>query len=284
MGDGLLSGLEAFGISGLEGMSLYEEEKKDGKPTAEPVKSAVPVITEKDFLLDKTFKCPLCDTEFKNKIVKTGKAKLDHTDRDLRPVYKELDVTKYDVVSCPCCGYTALTGYFPNLIQIQATRIKEKISRSYVGKPLTGEIYSYDEALERYKLALVNAVVKGAKASEKAYICLKAAWVARGKCEEIGQKNEEYAKIKALENEYLKNAYTGFVSAVGNEYFPMCGMDEITVDYIIAVLAIKTGNIDVSKKMISTILQSRVAKDRMKEMARDLKEEIDRALKANGAL
>lgn len=283
MGDGLLSGLEALGISGLEGMSLYEEEKKAEKPDA-PATKAGPVFTEKDYLLDKSFKCPLCDTDFKNKIVKTGKAKLDHTDRDLRPIYKELDVTKYDVISCPICGYTALSGYFPNLIQIQATRIKEKISRSYVGKVLTGETYSYDEALERYKLALVNAVVKGAKASEKAYICLKAAWVARGKCEEIGEKNEEYTKTKALENEYLKNAYTGFVSAISNEYFPMCGMDEITVDYIIAVLAIKTGNIDASKKMISTILQSRVAKDRMKEMARDLRDEIDRALKAKGAL
>ena len=50
MADGLLSGLESFGFSGLEGVSLFEEEKKEEKKDAEKA----PVITEKDFLLDRT--------------------------------------------------------------------------------------------------------------------------------------------------------------------------------------------------------------------------------------
>ena len=70
MGDSLLSGLGSFGLDGLEGMSLFEEEKK------EEAKKAAYVPTEKDYLLEKTQKCPICDTEFKTKAVKAGKAKL----------------------------------------------------------------------------------------------------------------------------------------------------------------------------------------------------------------
>ena len=53
MTDGLLSGLESFGLGDLSGMSLFEEAKKPED------KAAAPEITEKDFLLDKTTQCPI---------------------------------------------------------------------------------------------------------------------------------------------------------------------------------------------------------------------------------
>ena len=56
---GLLSGLEQFGLSNLEGMDLYEAPKKaeDG----EGGEAAAHVTQEQDFLFDKSFTCPLCD-------------------------------------------------------------------------------------------------------------------------------------------------------------------------------------------------------------------------------
>jgi len=283
MAEGILSGLESFGLGGLEGMSLYEEEKKPGRPGAGGGSAApAPELTEKDFLLDKSMKCPLCDHEFKARMVKGGKAKLVGTDLDLRPKYKELDIVKYDVVMCPNCGYTALSRYFPTLLQIQAKRIKEKISVNFKEQKDYPETFTYDQAIERYKMALVNAVVKGSKASEKAYICLKASWVVRGKCEEIGKDDPDYAKFKAMEAEFTKNAYEGFVGAISKESFPMCGMDETTVNYLIAVLGVMTDHLDVSQRMIAVILQSSNANPRMKDKARDLKEEVMKRLKAKG--
>lgn len=275
MGDGLLSGLESFGLSGLEGMNLFEEEKK-----AEAQKEENQP-TEKDFLLDKTMTCPICDAVFKAKTVKVGKAKLIRSDKDLRPVYKELDTLKYDVFMCPQCGYTALSRYFPGILQMQRQRIREKITPAFKPKADNSEIYTYDDAIERYKMALANAVVKGTKASEIAYICLKSSWVVRGKAEELGSTHPDYAKTKAMEAEFTKNAYEGFVKAVSAESFPMCGMDEYTVDYLLAVLGIKTGHIDIAQKMIVAILQSQTASSRMKDMARDLKEEIAKLPKQN---
>ena len=274
--DGLLSGLESFGLKDLEGMSLFEEKK----PAEDQGAAAAPEVKEEDFLLEKTIQCPLCDEQFKTRAVKGGKAKLVGTDMDLRPRYQELDIVKYDVLLCPYCGYAALTRYFPSILSSQAKKIKEKISPSFRGKKDLPEVYTYDEALERYKMALVNAIVKGAKASEKAYICLKSAWICRGKAEELGEQSPDYAKFKAMDDEYTKNAYEGFVAAVSTESFPMCGMDEQTVNYLIGVLAFKTSHFDVASKMIANILQSNGASPRIKDKARDLKEEVLKAIAA----
>lgn len=39
------------------------------------------------------------------------------------------------------------------------------------------------------------------------------------------------------EMEYLQNAFKGFVEAQKSERYPMCGMDEYTMDYLTAALA-----------------------------------------------
>lgn len=283
MADGLLSGLESFGFSGLEGMNLFDDpNKKKNEGAGADEKPKAPQFTEKDFLLDKTIECPVCDSKFKYRAVKASGAKLVGTDADMRPRHEYIDVTKYDVILCPMCGYTALTRYFPNLLNLQRKNILEKVCNNFKMRPGSPDTFTYDEAIERYKMALLNAVVKGTKASEKAYICLKTSWLYRGKAEEIGEKAPEYAQVKAMEAEFTKNAYEGFVAAVSQESFPLCGMDETTVDYLIANLANMTDHLDVCSKMIAKILGSVSASPRIKDKTRDLKEEVVKKIKAKG--
>lgn len=279
---GLLSGLEQFGLGNLENMDLYEKPKKKEAEAA-----AVPVMQEPDFLFDKSFTCPICDAEFKARTVKIGKAKLSGTDSDLRPKYEQVDLLKYDIIMCPHCGYAALSRYFKFITSPQAKRIKETISAKFKPNLEYKEIYTYDEALERYKLTLANAIVKLAKPSEKAYICLKAAWLLRGKGESLDKSDPEYAakkkQIDEEENEFLKNALDGFLVARQSENFPMCGMDEATVDYVISVTATKFGQYDVASKLISQIIASPNTNPRMKDKARDLKEQIVKQIKLKNA-
>lgn len=278
---GLLSGLEQFGLGNLENMDLYEKPKKEEEAKKETV------IQEQDFLFDKTFTCPICDKEFKSRTVKIGKAKLIGTDADLRPKYEHVDLLKYDIIMCPSCGYAALSRYFKFLTSPQAKRIKDTISKSF--KPVTTqkEIYTYDEALERYKLTLANAIVKVAKPSEKAYICLKTAWLLRGKGESLDKADPQYeakkTQIDTEEKEFLKNALDGFIAARQSESFPMCGMDEATVDYVISVTAIKFEQYDVASRLIAQIISSPSTNPRMKDKARDLKEQILKEIKARNA-
>ncbi len=271
----LLAGLSKLGLGNLENSNIYEEPKDDkqnGKQDKEVHK-----VEEKDLIFDRTFECPLCNTKVISKVMKSGKAKLLRTDKDLRPVYEGIDAQKYDVVVCPKCGFSAITRYFTPMPAGQAKLIKENISSKVHLTPHTGEIYTYEQAMERYQLALANAVVKQGKASEKAYCCLKSAWLLRGWQEELAadEKNQEkIAELKEAEKEYLQNAMDGFSTAKASENFPVCGMD-----YLLAVLSFWAGKYDVASRLIAALLTSPTANARVKDKARDLKDEIVAELK-----
>lgn len=270
---GIFSGLKDMGLGDLEDKDLFEEETKAvEQAAAEPAQPE-----EKEFILDKTFTCPVCDKNFTSRIMKTGKAKLVSMDLDLRPRYVGVDATKYDVELCPHCGYAALTRYFTALTSNQIHLVKEQISNKVKLQQHTEDYYTYEEAMERYKMALICAVVKKAKNSEKAYICLKSAWLVRGYKEELENKRQllpqQREELDAQEQEYLQNAYKGFVEAQKSERYPMCGMDEYTMDYLMAALAYEVGEMDTASLCVSRLLAS-MANNRVKDKARDLKDLI----------
>lgn len=277
---GLLSGLSSLGLGNLEDAKVFEEPKEEQNANKHVID--MPEVLEKDLIYDRSFECPVCDKKITSKVMKTGKAKLSHTDKDLRVVYEGLDAQKYDVVTCPACGFSALTRYFKPMAPTQVKLIKENICKNVKIRQNTGEIYTYEEALERYKLALACAIVKQAKASEKAYICLKSAWLLRGFREELLKEQGNQVRceeIQAEEKEYLKNALEGFLTAKGTESFPMCGMDENTVDYLIAVLAFEFGRYDIASKLVASLLTSPSVNARMKDKVRELKDELLAELK-----
>lgn len=279
---GLLSGLAGLGLGKLEGMDVFaKEDKQEEQQKAK--KAATSVINEKDLIYDKTLQCPVCDNKFTTKIVKTGKTKIIGTDFDLKPRYEGIDPVKYDVQLCPHCGYAALGRYFPNVGAGQAKLIKENISKNVQLHSYTGETYSYEEAVERYKLCLANAVVKRARTSEKAYICLKTAWLLRGYQEELmadGEENEtKIQELKQEEENYLQNALDGFAEARSTEPSPICGLDEHTVDYLLAQLYFHFKKYDLSARLVSELLTSRSTSNHIKDKARNLKEQILAAAK-----
>ena len=281
----ILSGLDSLGLGNVQKLELYEKEKTndaDGKESEKKPEPEIPEAKEADFLFDKSYNCPICDHSFKTKTVRAGKARMIGSDSDLRPRYEVIDVIKYDTVVCPRCGYSALVRYFKFMTSIQAKLIKAQICANYRSHDYSGDIYTYDEARERYKLVLANAIVKKAKPSEKAYICLKSAWLLRGMVENL-EMDVSYVKKKLTyqkeEEEYLRNAYEGFLTARSTEPFPMCGMDESTVDYLLAALATRFLDVNVASKMISELLSSKTVNPRTKEKTRLLKEELEHAIK-----
>ncbi len=284
----ILSGLESLGLGDISSIDLYEEEqqieteKKKVEPTVK--KPERRYTSEKDFVFGKKYVCPVCDQEFKNLTVRSNKVRMLGMDTDLRPRYDPVDSLKYDVVCCPQCGFASLTRYFDQLTYPQAKLIRENISKSFQGLKQE-EMLTYDEALIRYQLALANAVVKRARASEKAYICLKMAWLVRGKIDsfdfDMNSQNAGIYSAREEEKEYLKNALDGFVNAMQNERPPICGMDTPTTDYLIGALAYECGEIETSAKMVGLVLQSNSANRRTKDMARELKGKVVEELKRN---
>lgn len=274
---GLLSGLESLGLGGVvKEKKVFEEENKDDKVGKKVPQK--PKLTEEEVLFDKKFACPVCEHEFTSKMLRAGKVKLVGSDLDLRPVYEVMEPLKYDAVVCPKCGYGALNRFWAPLMSAQVGLVKEQISKNFKGMPVLGDTYSFDEALLRYKMVLMSSIVKKAKASEKAYTCLKMGWLLRAKSEsmpeDLDNRDAVVKDLKEEELECLKNALEGFKSAFEKENFPMCGMDEITVTYLVGELARRCGKFEEAGRWISRVLTNKNANDRIKNKARDIKELI----------
>lgn len=283
----LLSGLGSLGLGSLQGMDLFAEEKPE--EVTQKAKAVEVVVEETEFLIEKSYECPICSRKFKSIMPKTGKAKLMSTDIDLRPVHEHIDLTKYDVIVCQNCGYAVLSRYHVGLTASQKKAIMEKIASSYKSDMKKYETYSYEDALSRYQLALVNAIVRQAKYSEKSYICLKAGWLMRGYAQwlttEEGKKTEDADKKREqalkMEDEYLKNAFEGFQAAMANELYPIAGMDESTMGYLLATLAYRFDRLDIAGNLVAKILTSASAANRTKDKTRELKDLIVAKLKEN---
>lgn len=274
----IFAGLESFGLKGTEKVDVFqekEEEKNQGQGEHSGQKKE---ISEEELIFEKSYTCPVCDHEFKSKMIRTGKVRLAGADSDLRPRYMGVDTLKYDAVLCPKCGYAALNRYFSFIMTRQAANIKEQISKNFTYQPESGKIYTYDDAIMRHKLALLNTVVKNGKNSERAYTCLKLAWLYRGKREQLLQQEdhdkEEVKELAAEEKELLTDAYKGFESAFSKEDFPMCGMDQYTLLYLLAELARRIGDNEAAARHVSKVIVGKNVQKRIKDKAVDLKEKL----------
>ncbi len=281
---GLFDGLESMGLGGLGKVELYSEELPE-KEKKEEVAEPVHVVHESDFLLTKEFECFVCAKHFKQRTMRPGKAKLVSQDSILRPSYDWVDPVKYDVILCPYCGYAVLSRYYGALAKPHKQLIKDNISANFKQLPTTvPDEISYEEAFSRYKLALLNAVVRQGKNSEKGFICLKTAWLLRGWMASADEESLEGKKLlqqlKPQEKEYMVNALEGFIKARGQEPPPYAGMNEVSLDYLIGALSAETGErLNDGGRMLTSVLASNSAGEKLKERARDVLEVLKKQLK-----
>ena len=235
---------------------------------------------ETDFVFAKNITCPVCDKSFQTLTVRTSRVRFLGSDDDFRPVYKGIDTIKYGVTSCPHCGYSAMNGDFVHVSGTQIRLLKEQVAAKF--KPRSKSVpllYSYDEAIDRFKLALFSAIVKRAMHSEKAYICLKLSWLYRGLLEQLASDcrstdSEEFVSAQKSEKYYYEQALDGMTRAVETEHFPICGMNQDTVDLLLAQMNYKLDHLDVASKLVARVLVSKSASRHIKDKALDLKNEI----------
>ena len=215
----------------------------------------------KKLLYDKSYTCPVCGTEFKEKTPKISAYRSQKTDSDFYKTYAVLNPYFYDVVLCPNCGYAAIHNTFSKLRQAQVKALIDKIKLKW-HKRTYPEIYDVNIAIERYKLSLLSYIVIDAKSSIKAINCLKLSWM--------------YRLSNDADNElnFQKQALKEFNDAYFNEDFPLCGMDKYTSIYLIGELNRRTGSNEEALKCFSKVITTPNVKPVIKEMARDQRELI----------
>jgi uncharacterized protein (DUF2225 family) len=253
----IFDGLESLGFENVSSLELFEKEKEKIVGPEQGPKE----VNIADYLYLKSFKCPVCYKNFHSTQAQRRRLRLTSSEMDLRAVYVPLDPMYYDVLICSFCGYAAMQETFEKITPKQKDRVKENITSKFRPKeyPL---ILSTEQAIERYKLALLNALIKDVKNSEKGYLCLKIAWL--------------YRDMKDEKNEliFIENAHKGFAEALSKESLPVFGMDDTTLMYIVGELSRRLGRHNEALKLMSDVIVTRGASERLKDRARDVRDLI----------
>lgn len=237
--ENIFDGLDSLGLNIVEDKELFPTEEAEISDHA--ISEIKRIEMANEILFDRKVECPICDMRFTSRGTRAGKIRLVDTDTDLRPIYDKMDPIPYDVLVCPTCGYASLAKTFKQVKSIKVQEFKNKVSKQYKAKKYP-DIYSYDDAIERYKLALYGAMILESSQLEKAYLCLKLAWLYRGKryslADHLGDEIRDCYKGERL---FIKKACSGFMIAADQESFPQLGFDALTVRYLIGELKRRQG-------------------------------------------
>lgn len=236
---------------------------------------------EKTLLIDKRYTCPICEKQIRAKAVKSNTARFVNTMADLRPIYSNINVTKYDTICCPNCGYAAMTQYFSNVTLTQKKIIQDKIQANYKSHEETEcDFYTTDVAISRLKMALLCTITKEAKDSEIGYVCLKISWLYQDLADEIPEDAPDASKkelyLKEADNAAMK-AYAHLTNARMHEEYPIAGMNETTLDYLLSYFAYKKGDYQTAMQFLSGVVSNRSTSARLKDKALVLKDLIAHA-------
>lgn len=257
----IFSGLEDLGFEDVDNLNIYKTAETKSEKEIEAEKNASDEKKLQNLLYETTVECPVCGKSFKEKAVKKEGYRMQTKDSDFFIRYQFINPYFYDVWICSNCGYTSMKADFFQIRAHHKILILKNITTKWQRK-VYPEVLDIDIAIERYKLALLNSVVISGKSSQKAYICLKTAWMYRLKGD---TSNEEIFLRKALE---------GFNDAYFNEEFPIYQMNRFAVMYLIGELYRRTGNNEEALLWFSNLITTPGAMDKVKEMARNQKDLI----------
>jgi len=206
-------------------------------------------------LFDKQVICPVCDAHFKTKTVKSKSPRVISKDSDFFVRYSVANPYFYDVCLCNSCGYAAMKSDFENLKSHKKELVLSNVTPKWKPRAYP-DILDEKLAIERYKLALLNAMFVNLPDSTNAMISLKIAWMYR------------LLEDSALETLFLRQALEGFNNAYTKEIFPMYGLQRDSLMYLLGELNRKLEDYQNALLWYSRTIVSTNSSYKIKEMAR----------------
>lgn len=172
---------------------------------------------------EKEATCPVCLTTFNAVVIKSNKCIPSGKDSDFRFIYKDVTPYLYDIWVCPECHYAAPKNIFNKIKEEEVLKIAEVLSKGHLRLNPLGE-REFSEALLCNKLALLCMSYRKVPVSLIAGVCLKTAWI--------------YRTLKdPLESDYLHKAIRFYKEAYSSERFPITGLSEPRLAYLIGELS-----------------------------------------------
>lgn len=215
-------------------------------------------------LFDKQVICPVCGSHFTTKTVKSKSPRVMAKDSDFFVRYSVANPYFYDVVICNSCGYAAMKSDFENIKSHKKELVLSNVTPKWKPRQYP-DILDEKLAIERYKLALLNALLVNLPDSTKAMISLKIAWMNR------------LLEDTTQEALFLKQALDGFNDAYIKEVFPIYGLQRDSLMYLLGELNRKSGDDSTALLWYSKTIVSTNSSYKVKEMARIGKDLIKNA-------
>lgn len=215
-----------------------------------------------NYLFDKSVTCPVCGSTFKTKAVKSKSARISSKDSDFFIRYSsKVNPYFYDVWICNSCGYAALKSDFDKIKNYRKELVLSNITPKWQPREYP-DILDEKLAIEKYKIALLNAMLTDAPDSTKAMISLKIAWMFRT------------LENTTQENVFMGQALEGFIDAYSKEVFPIYGLQRDSLMYLLGELNRRLKNYDDALLWYSKTIVNTNASYRIKELARTGKNSI----------
>ncbi len=213
--------------------------------------------------------CPVCGSKIEYTKVRSKAFRLIKLDTDFCPYYEGENPLLYEAVICPECGYGAHVTSFENISRYDKEKVRNEITSKGNKRKFTGP-RTVEQALEAFKIVLLNLnCIEGLK-SEIAKICMRIAWLYR------------YKGDQEQEKKFLNYALINYKKAYSQEDLSEEGkLDEYTCMYIIGELSKRLGLYEDSTQWLSRLIMSYSdpgQKDRIPhrliELARELFQEV----------
>lgn len=194
--------------------------------------------------------CNYCKKNYTTYKVRPGRYKLVDQDTDFMPIYEGLNPLLYEVAVCPHCGYayhkSMTRTYGPFLLLIGEIYINQLQKVLDITKERT-----IDEAITSYKLAYLVARASMEESLIMGNFAMRIAWLNRLK----GDKETEMHYLRSARELYYKS------HALNKE-------GEERLQYIIAEISLRLGDIDEAKRGFSRLIAGRETSNKYRNYAR----------------
>lgn len=208
--------------------------------------------------------CPVCNEM--TRVIKTRtRLVVEKRDEDLCVHYKNFNPYYYKIWVCENCGYAADEKTFSSILP---KRDREKILDFVQKKQFDvgfSETRTFPDAVGSYQLALTYLDLINGSYAKRATFNLNLAWLYRF--------NEDADN----EREYMVKAAELFDTALTKERFPVDGMTDGSVLYLIGAIYYRLGYYDHCTQYLSRIISDqdmRSREPRVYDKARDLWGEV----------
>lgn len=185
------------------------------------------------FLFDRNINCPVCDANFKVRVVRPSKLRLERTDSDFRQYYRDFEPLWYMVWVCPYCYYANFSYDFPHVLPKwkgtllrQLPDLQTKLAFEFSSDVLVDEVFT------AYYMVLYCLAQGNGNPVKKANTWLRLSWLYQDVQDD---QMAEFASRQALT--YCEQAYYHDRSAVFVE-------DGQRLCYLIGELNVRLGQYD----------------------------------------